>query len=94
MTDKRPGPHIEPQREHQIMAMLLLLAFSSSYEESISVLRGLEWIAAHEWGWNSLQLQAELEKCRELMIQYDGRLTYWFTKEGMEFDYHCTPPAQ
>lgn len=92
---ERPGPHIgAPQRQHQIMAMLWLLSTAESKEESETFLRGLEWTVAREWGWNTLQLKAELLQCQEIMTEYQGRMTFWFTKEGMEFDYHCTPPGK
>lgn len=93
---ERPGPHIgPPRRQHQIMAMLWLLSTSRNKEEAQSFLVALEAAVEYLWGWDEHQLKADLIQCEQAMKEYQGRMTFWFSKEGaMQFDYHCTPPKQ
>ena len=92
---ERPGPHIgAPQREHQIIAMLWLLSTAESKEEARGFLVSLEAAVEQMWGWHPRRLEIELLQSEQVMKDYQGRMTFWFTDEGMEFDYHCTPPSK
>ena len=92
---ERPGPDIgPPHREHQVIAMVWLLSTAQSTDEALRFLQGLEWVVAHEWGWGSVRLRDELRRAEQVMKDYQGRMTFWFTDEGMEFDYECKPPPK
>lgn len=91
---ERPGANIgAPRQEHQVGAMLYLLSCAQSKEEALVTLRGLEWTVAHLWGWEPEVFKAELLRCEEVMREYQGKTSFWFTESGMEFDYDCRPPA-
>jgi hypothetical protein len=91
--NERPGPDIgPPQRQHQIIAMLWLLSTCASKAEAQNFLAGLRWSVGREWGWDAARLSRELVTAEAALKAYQGRTTFWFTDEGMEFDYHCTPP--
>jgi hypothetical protein len=84
---ERPGPHIgEPKREHQVIAMLYLLSTAPSKEEATRFLQGLEWVVTRQWGWNPIRLKDELVQAEKIMKEYRGRMTFWFTEKGMEFE--------
>lgn len=90
---QRPGPDIGvPKQQHQIIAMLWLLSTAQNREEAELFLKGLEWSARHLWGWEPERLRAELVAAQEVLCEYQGKTTFWFTSSGMEFDYNCTPP--
>lgn len=89
----RPGPDIgNPKQQHQVVAMLWLVACAQSKAEAIVTVKGLEWTVRHLWGWEPERLKAELIQAEEILRTYSGRTTFWFTSEGMEFDYECSPP--
>jgi hypothetical protein len=92
---ERPGPDIGvPKRQHQVVAMLYLITTSQNLRESQSFLLALEAAVQLEWGWDPGRLKAELNNAERILIEYQGRTTFWFTKEGLEFDYNCTPPKE
>ncbi len=91
----RPGPDIgPPKQQHQVIAILWLLATCQSKHEARVFLPCLEVAVKELWGWDPARLRSELEECESILRTYQGRTTFWFTQRGMEFDYDCTPPAQ
>ncbi len=91
----RPGADIgAPTQQHQVIAMLWLLATCQSKEEAQVFLPCLEVAVKELWDWDPDRLKAELKECESILRTYQGRTTFWFTEEGMEFDYQCTPPQE
>lgn len=90
---ERPGPDIGvPKQQHQVVAMLWLLATCQSKKEAQVFLPCLEVAVKELWGWEPNRLKAELIQAEAVLRTYAGRTTFWFTKEGMEYDYECSPP--
>jgi hypothetical protein len=93
MGNDRPGPDIgTPSQQHQVVAILWLLATSQTRVEAHGFLVALEAAVDALWGWTPARLQTELRTCEGVLREYQGRMTFWFTDTGMEFDYECTPP--
>lgn len=90
---ERPGPDIgSPKQQHQVVAMLWLLLTAQDQGQALVIRAGLEWTARHLWGWEAERLGTELIAVQEALLAYQGRTTFWFTSEGMEYDYVCSPP--
>jgi hypothetical protein len=92
MSDERPGPEVDPQRIHQIMAMLLLMHLAPNANEAASTLQALTAFSIVCWKMDQKTLKEELMTIKRLMMSYQGKFTFWFTPGGLEFDYNCTPP--
>lgn len=91
---ERPGPDIGvPKQQHQLVAMLYLVSCSQSKEEAHGFLAALEAAVEELWGWEPDRLRVELVEVRQVLQDYQGKTTFWFTPAGtLEFDYNCTPP--
>lgn len=84
----RPGPEIQPGKEHQLLAMHLLLAFCSNRGELELTLRLLGSRARALWGWDQDEFMGHMQEGLEVMRAANGRLSFWFSPAGLEFDYY------
>jgi hypothetical protein len=92
---ERPGPDIgRPQQQHQIIAMLWLLSTSQNQAEAQVILAALQVLVRELWGWEADRLKRELVEAESVLRTYSGRTTFWFSDEGMHFDYHCSAPVE
>jgi hypothetical protein len=48
--------------------------------------------SADLWGWDEHRLQNEIRGCHKTMVESGGRMTFWFTEQGLEFDFSVPKP--
>jgi hypothetical protein len=90
---KRPGLDFKvPMPQHIVLAMLWMTAMAGDKTEMRALLYAFAALAADLWGWDEHRLQEEMRGCHKTMVESGGRMTFWFTEQGLEFDFSVPKP--
>jgi hypothetical protein len=89
MTDeRRPGPDVGAAKtEHLVMMMTGMLLMARNRQELWAMQDAFVALSADIWDWDEGQFRFEITQCRQTMEASRGRMTFWFTPMGLEFDF-------